>query len=57
MTIRAKKSLVENKTGLKAISDPLPAGEVIDFNLPKNQSCGHAKKVKCSSTSKIVGAH
>ncbi len=28
-----------------------------DFNLVKNQSRGHAKKVKCSSTSKRVRAY
>ena len=28
-----------------------------DFNLLKNQSRGHAKKAKCSSTSKRVRAH
>jgi hypothetical protein len=32
-------------------------GEAIDFNLVKNQSRGHAKKGKCSSTSKRVRAH
>ncbi len=33
------------------------AGGATDFNLVKNQSRGHAKKVKCSSTSKRVRAH
>ena len=32
-------------------------GGANDFNLVKNQSRGHAKKVKCSSTSKRVRAH
>jgi hypothetical protein len=32
------------------------AGEANDFNLVKNQSRGHAKKVECSSTSKRVSA-
>ncbi len=32
-------------------------GEATDFNLVKNQSRGHAKIVKCSSTSKRVRAH
>ena len=37
----------------------IQAGELIliDFNLVKNQSRGHAKKVKCSSTSKRLRAH
>ena len=33
------------------------ADEVTDFNLVKNQWRGHAKNVKCSSTSKRVRAH
>jgi hypothetical protein len=33
------------------------AGEAADFNLAKNQSRGHAKKVKYSSTFKRVRAH
>ena len=46
--------------GLKAIfhcSRFAHAGEATGFNLVKNQSRGHAKKVKCSSTSKRVCAH
>ena len=33
------------------------AGGATDFNLVKNQSREHAKKVKCSSTSKRVRAY
>ena len=33
------------------------ASEATDFDVVKNQSRGHAKKLKCSSTSKRVRAH
>ena len=33
------------------------ASEVTDFNLVQNQSRDHAKRVKCSSTSKHVHVH
>ena len=37
---------------INALATALRVGEATDYNFVKNQSCGDARNVKCSSTQK-----